>query len=171
MWDMRFLELSHYVATWSKDPSRKVGSCIVDSRKRVLSLGYNGFPTGVHDYAYRYDNRELKLKYVCHAERNALDNSTGSVEGATLYCTLFPCNECTKSIIQRGIKRVVTLKPNNPRDSLFHFDDSRIMLSEANVEVSEYFNDDYERWKNGIHEGIYPLAAEPERDEGGVYEI
>lgn len=166
MWDMRFIQLCETVASWSKDPSRKIGSCVVDSRKRVISVGYNGFPTGVKDYSYRYSNRETKLLYVCHAERNALDNSPCSVDGATLYCTLFPCNECTKSIIQRGIKRVVTLKPNNPRDSLFNFDTSRIMLSEANIEVSEYFYDDYERWKNGIHEGIYPLAAAADCNEG-----
>ncbi len=169
MWDMRFIQLCDTVATWSKDPSRQVGSCIVDSRKRVISVGYNGFPTGVHDHEARYANRETKLLFVCHAERNALDNSPSSVEGATLYSTLFPCNECVKSIIQRGIKRVVTLSPDNPRNALFNFDVSRIMLSEANVEVSEYFYHDYERWKNGTHEGIYPLAATPVGDEYQIH--
>jgi dCMP deaminase len=166
MWDMRFIQLSDTVATWSKDPSRQIGSCIVDFRKRVLSVGYNGFPAGVDDNQSRYANRETKLLFVCHAERNALDNSPGSVEGATLYSTLFPCNECAKSIIQRGIKRVVTLASDYPRNALFNFDVSRIMFKEANVEVSEYFYNDYERWKNGIHEGIYPLAAAAECNEG-----
>ena len=160
MWDFRFLQLCETVASWSKDPSRKIGSCIVDSRKRVVSVGYNGFPAGVADLDSRYQNRETKLLFVCHAERNALDNSPVNVEDATLYCTLFPCNECVKSIIQRGIKRVVTFNPSNPRDLLFNFKVSRIMLSEAKVEVSEYFYNDFERWKNGIHEGIYPLAAQ-----------
>jgi dCMP deaminase len=126
----------------------------------VISVGYNGFPAGVHDHVTRYANRETKLMFVCHAERNALDNSPVNVEGATLYCTLFPCNECVKSIIQRGIKRVVTFHPTNSRDVLFNFEVSRIMLSETNIEVSEYFYNDFERWKNGIHEGIYPLAAQ-----------
>jgi dCMP deaminase len=126
----------------------------------VVSVGYNGFPSGVHDHETRYANRETKLMFVCHAERNALDNSPVNVEGATLYCTLFPCNECVKSIIQRGIKRVVTFHPTNSRDVLFNFEVSRIMLSETNIEVSEYFYNDFERWKNGIHEGIYPLAAQ-----------
>ena len=160
MWDFRFLQLCETVSSWSKDPSRKIGSCIVDSRKRVVSVGYNGFPAGVFDSSDRYDNRETKLMFVCHAERNALDNSPVNVEGATLYCTLFPCNECVKSIIQRGIKRVVTFHPTNSRDVLFNFEVSRIMLSETNIEVSEYFYNDFERWKNGIHEGIYPLAAQ-----------
>jgi dCMP deaminase len=169
MWDMRFFQLCETVATWSKDPSRQIGSCIVDYRKRVISVGYNGFPTGVHDYEARYADRDTKLLFVCHAERNALDNSPCSVDGATLYCTLFPCNECVKSIIQRGIKRVVTFHPKNSRDVLFNFEVSRIMLSEANVEVSEYFYDDYERWKNGTHKGIYPLAAAPVCDEYQIH--
>jgi dCMP deaminase len=160
VWDFRFFQLCDTVASWSKDPSRKVGSCIVDSRKRVVSVGYNGFPAGVEDLDSRYRDRETKLLFVCHAERNALDSSAVSVEGATLYCTLFPCNECVKSIIQRGIKRVVTISPNNPRDLLFNFKVSRIMLSEAKIQVSEYFYDDYERWKNGLHKGVYPLAAQ-----------
>lgn len=165
MWDFKFFQLCETVASWSKDPSRKIGSCIVDHRKRVISVGYNGFPVGVADLDSRYANRDTKLMFVCHAERNALDNSPINVEGATLYCTLFPCNECVKSIIQRGIKRVVTFHPKNSRDVLFNFEVSRIMLSEAKIEVSEFFYNDYERWKNGTHEGIYPLAASPIGDE------
>ena len=169
MWDLRFLQLCETVASWSKDPSRQIGSCIVDSRKRVVSIGYNGFPTGVHDHEHRYQDRNTKLLFVCHAERNALDNSPGSVDGATLYSTLFPCNECVKSIIQRGIRKVVSFHPKNSRDVLFNFEVSRIMLSEAGIEVSEYFYNDYERWKNGTHQGIYPLAASTERNEGCIH--
>ncbi|NBS37508.1 MAG: cytidine deaminase, partial [Actinobacteria bacterium] len=47
-------------------------------------------------------HRETKLLFVCHAERNALDNSPMSVEGCIMYVPLMPCNECAKSIIQRG---------------------------------------------------------------------
>lgn len=159
MWDFKFLQLCETVASWSKDPSRKIGSCIVDDRKRVISVGYNGFPSGVEDLPSRYGNRETKLLFVSHAERNALDNSPINVEGATLYCTLFPCNECVKSIIQRGIKKVVTFFPDNQRNQLFNFDVSNIMMSEARIEVSKYFYNDFERWKNGIYQGVYPLAS------------
>ena len=159
MWDFKFLQLCETVASWSKDPSRKIGSCIVDHRKRVISVGYNGFPTGVVDLPSRYADRDTKLLYVSHAERNALDNSPINVEGATLYCTLFPCNECVKSIIQRGVKKVVTFFPDNQRNQLFHFEVSNIMLTEASVEVSQYFYNDFERWKNGIDQGVYPIAA------------
>ena len=157
-WDYRFLQLAETVASWSKDPSRKIGSVIVDSRRRVLSLGYNGFPRGVDDRVERYEDRDTKLKFVCHAERNALDNSPGSVEGATLYATLFPCNECVKSIIQRGITKVVTFTPDPAKNSLFFLPVSRTMLSESGIELIQYNYSIFERWKDDL-EGLYSLDA------------
>lgn len=109
-WDERFTDLAQFVAEWSKDPSTKVGAVIVNDQRQVLSLGYNGFPRGVFDLESRYSDRDQKLKFVAHAERNALDNAFSDVRGATLYTTLCPCNECAKSIIQRGIRRVVAHK-------------------------------------------------------------
>jgi dCMP deaminase len=161
LWDFRFLQLAETVASWSKDPSRKVGSVIVDSKRRVLSLGYYGFPRGVSDYPQRYNDRELKLKLVCHAERNALDNSPGSVEGATLYATLFPCNECVKSIIQRGITKVVTFTPDPAKNSLFFLPVSRTMLSESGVDLIQYQYNVFERWKNDV-ERFDPLDPKVE---------
>jgi dCMP deaminase len=128
------MDLAHHVADWSKDPSTKVGAVIVNDNKQVLGLGYNGFPRGVYDCPERYNNRSIKLLFVAHAERNALDNAT-SVEGATLYSTLFPCTECTKGIIQRGIKRVITTAPSDDKVRLFHLGTSKVMLDEAGVEV------------------------------------
>jgi dCMP deaminase len=148
-WDHRFLQLAETVATWSKDPSTKVGSVIVDSKRRVIGLGYNGFPRGIQDLEERYSNRETKLKLVCHAERNALDNTPISVEGSTLYATLFPCNECCKSIIQRGVAKVVTFVPPPEKRLLFNYDISYIMLKEAGVELYQYSRSSYERWLNG----------------------
>ena len=133
-WNQRFMDLAHHVADWSKDPSTKVGAVIVNDNKQVLGLGYNGFPRGVYDCPERYNNRSIKLLFVAHAERNALDNAT-SVEGATLYSTLFPCTECTKGIIQRGIKRVITTAPSDDKARLFHLGTSKVMLDEAGVEV------------------------------------
>jgi len=161
LWDFRFLQLAETVSSWSKDPSRKIGSVIVDSKRRVLSLGYNGFPRGVEDQLTRYMDRETKLKYVCHAERNALDNSPGSVEGATLYATLFPCNECVKSIIQRGITKVVTFKPDPAKNSLFFLPVSRTMLSESGIELVQYQHNIFEGWIDDI-EGTNPFDAEVE---------
>jgi dCMP deaminase len=70
-WDKNFLELAKTVSTFSKDPSTQVGAVIVDDDKRVISIGYNGFPKGVRD-DHRLDNRELKYEMIVHAEANAL---------------------------------------------------------------------------------------------------
>lgn len=132
-WHKRFLDLCEHVATWSKDPSTKLGSVIVDDKKRVISMGYNGFPRGVLDLNDRYSDRPTKYLFVAHAERNALDNAPMMVDNCTLYVTLLPCNECAKSIIQRGIKRVVTYHPN--RDDVFNWNITLTMFREAGVEV------------------------------------
>lgn len=96
----------------SKDPSTQVGACIVNSEKRILSMGYNGMPKHCSDdeFPWNRDGSPLSSKYlfVCHAELNAILNcNSGSVKGCTVYSTLFPCNECAKAIIQSGIAEVV----------------------------------------------------------------
>ena len=82
-WDQRFLDLAEHIAQWSKDPRTKVGAVIVDEKKRVVSVGYNGFPRGVDDNPDRYEDRTAKLLFVAHAERNALDNAPLMDEGCT----------------------------------------------------------------------------------------
>ena len=134
-WSDRFLALAEHVAEWSYDPSTKVGAVIVDSKNRVVSMGYNGFPRGVKDLAERYNDRVQKHLFVCHAERNALDNAPHSVEGCTMYVPLLPCNECAKSIIQNGIVKVVTYKPT--REDRFNWDVTRQMFKEAGVNLYE----------------------------------
>ena len=135
-WDRRFMDLAYHVAGWSKDPSTKVGSVIVNGKKQVLSLGYNGFPRGVHDEEIRYNDRTTKLQFVAHAERNALDNAYIDVDGATLYSTLYPCSECAKGIIQRGIKKVVTSKEwHESHADRFKFDVTQQMFEEADIEI------------------------------------
>ena len=138
IWNQRFIDLAAHVAEWSKDPSKKVGAVIVNDNKHVLSMGYNGFPRGVDDNPGRYGNKSLKRLLVSHAERNALDNAPASVEGATLYSTLFPCNECAKGIIQRGIARVVTRRWDRTDQQMlnaYNFDTAEFMFDEAGVEL------------------------------------
>lgn len=111
-WDHRFLELARHVAAWSKDPSTKVGAVIVDKRNIVRGMGYNGFPRGVKDTPDRYNDREIKYRFVVHAELNAILNATGPVAGCTIYVwptLMIPnvCPECCKSVIQSGIIEVV----------------------------------------------------------------
>ena len=97
----------------SKDPNTQVGSCIVSEDNNILSMGYNGFPKGCSDEEFPWERDgedELSTKYpfVTHSELNAILNYRGgSLVGAKLYVSLFPCNECAKAIIQAGIKEVV----------------------------------------------------------------
>lgn len=109
-WDRWFLGLCDYVSTASKDPSTKTGCVIVDKQNRVISIGYNGFPRDVEDNPEWYEDRNIKYPLVCHADRNALDNAPCEVRGMTMYITGHPCKECQKSIIQKGIGRVVWYK-------------------------------------------------------------
>ena len=135
-WDRRYLDMAEHVAQWSKDPSRKVGSVIVNRYNRIVSVGYNGFPEGVLDIDERYTDRETKYLFVNHAERNALDNATVDLHGHSLYVTMFPCSECAKSIIQKGITRVIISTKTSSGDidgPPFHFDVTKKMFEEANV--------------------------------------
>lgn len=106
-WLQRYLDLARHVAQWSKDPSTKVGAVLVGRDRKMIALGYNGFPPGIQDDG-RLQDRSLKYPLTQHAERNVLDNATFDARGSTLAVTLFPCHECTKSIISKGIARVVT---------------------------------------------------------------
>lgn len=112
-WDEYFGNLCVAVAQKSKDPSTKVGSIIVGADHEIRSTGWNGFARGVRDDTGRYDNREVKYKFVVHGELNAICNA-GRVGIPLNDCSLyvypfFPCNECAKAIIQVGIKEVVVI--------------------------------------------------------------
>lgn len=114
-WDDRFMRLAREISTWSKDPSSQIGAVIVDDERRILSTGYNGFPRGIADTEERLNNKEEKYPRVIHAEMNAilaaLYNGV-SVKGATLYVWGLPvCADCTKSVIQAGIRRIVMTYP------------------------------------------------------------
>ena len=107
-WDKRFIDLCQHISTWSRDPRTKVGAVIVDKNKRVVSLGFNGFPIGIKDDK-RLDDRETKNEIVIHAEINALLFANSNLEGCTLYVwPMPPCIRCAVQIIQSGIKRVVS---------------------------------------------------------------
>lgn len=112
-WDVRFLRLALEIASWSKDPRTKVGAVIVDAKRTILGLGYNGFPRGVADDADKYADRETKYKYVVHAELNAILSATSDLRGTTMYVApMPPCNECAKAICQKGVSRVVFAAPD-----------------------------------------------------------
>lgn len=115
-WDLRFLALADHVGQWSKDPSTKVGSVIVDPMRRVVSMGYNGLAQGVEDSPERLNNRETKYKVIIHSEQNSLIFAQRSVVGCTIYTNpLMPCARCASMIIQAGITRVVAPLSDNSR--------------------------------------------------------
>jgi len=113
-WDEYFMGVCLLSAQRSKDPSTQVGACIVNPDKKIIGIGYNGFPKGCSDGIFPWAREgaylETKYPYVCHAELNAILNSIGrNLKDATIYVDLFPCNECAKAIIQSGIKNIIFL--------------------------------------------------------------
>ncbi|MBQ0065520.1 MAG: dCMP deaminase family protein [Firmicutes bacterium] len=136
-WDEYFMSVAHLSAKRSKDPNTQVGACIVNPDKKVVGMGYNGFPMGCNDDEFPWEREgsllETKYPFVVHAELNAILNSIQSLHGCTIYVSLFPCNECAKAIIQSGIKRVIyeSDKYNGTETNIA----SKKMFKEAGVET------------------------------------
>ena len=134
-WDQRFMGLADMVAQWSKDPRTKVGAVAVGKDPRCVAFGYNGFPPGVLDLDERLTNRPVKYFFIQHAERNVLDNARFDLIGATLYCTMYPCAECAKSIISKGISRLVSPSAPTAEPWAESARYAAMMFEEAGVEV------------------------------------
>ena len=159
-WDEYFMMNALLISARSKDPHNRVGSCIVNSDNKVLSVGYNGLPRG----EITGIKKDVKDYYVVHAERNAILNYRGSLDdlkGSTLYVTWFPCTECTKEIIQVGIKKVVYLRMYSKKELV---DISKIMLNHAGVEVVCYGIDDITKEEvESVTDDVLSLAKKLER--------
>jgi dCMP deaminase len=111
-WDIRFLQLARHVSEWSKDPSTKTGAVITQG-KRVISMGYNGFPADMMDTPELYANREEKYSRIVHCEVNALIFAGRLPNDSTLYTWPFPsCDRCVVQMIQAGIERFVAPVPS-----------------------------------------------------------
>ena len=120
----------------SKDPSTQVGACIVNDKNKIVGAGYNGLPIGCSydefPWSKQGDFLDTKYPFVCHAELNAILNNIGmDLKGCKIYTALFPCNECTKAIIQSGITEVVFL--SDKYQSTDSAKASRLMLDMAGV--------------------------------------
>ena len=140
-WDEYFMGVAELSAMRSKDPHTQVGCCIVSEDHKILSMGYNGFPRGCSDddFPWKREGPPLENKYFypTHSELNAILNYRGgSLEGASLYVTLFPCNECAKAIIQAGIREIVydSDKYENEPSTIA----SKRMLKAAGVSIRKY---------------------------------
>jgi dCMP deaminase len=135
-WDEYFMGVALLSAKRSKDPSTQVGACIVSDKNKIVGAGYNGFPMGCDDDEFPWDKEgdflHTKYAYVCHAELNAILNNIGmDLKGCKIYTALFPCNECSKAIIQSGITEVIYLSDKysgtDPSKA------SKMMLNKAGV--------------------------------------
>lgn len=133
-WTRRYFELAQHVAQWSKDPSTKVGAVVIAKDRRQIALGYNGFPPGIADDDRLHD-RPTKYPLIQHAERNVLDNAQFDLNGATLVATMHPCTECAKSIISKGIVRVMCPPPPDRPPWAEEARIAREILDEAGVRV------------------------------------
>lgn len=139
-WDEYFMGVALLSAQRSKDSNTQVGACIVSVENKILSVGYNGMPTGCSDDELPWEREgealETKYPYVCHAELNAILNGNKDLRGSRLYVTLFPCNECAKAIIQSGIREVVYLSDKYADSDATRA--SKKMFAMAGVSVRAY---------------------------------
>ncbi|MCQ2802386.1 MAG: dCMP deaminase family protein [Bacilli bacterium] len=139
-WDEYFMGIAQLSALRSKDPNTKVGACITNKEKKVVSIGYNGMPRNICDEDLSWNKNEgldNKYLYVCHAELNAILNANGkNLNDCTCYVTLFPCNECAKALIQVGIKEVVYL--DNKYADTITTQASTKMLTLAGVKIRKF---------------------------------
>lgn len=139
-WIARLLKMAREVSVWSKDTSTKVGAVITTETGSPISWGFNGLAIGIDDSVESRMERPLKYKWVCHAERNAMDLSPkGDLSGSVMFVTFSPCSSCAQSIIQRKISTVV-IDSENSIDKVPErwVDDMKValeMLHEAGVEI------------------------------------
>ena len=135
-WDEYFMGIALLSAMRSKDPSTQVGACIVNQEKKIVGVGYNGFPKGCDDDLFPWDREgaflDTKYPFVCHAELNAILNSISrDLSGSSIYVALFPCNECAKAIVQSGIREVVYLDDKYAETDAVRA--SKMMFSQSGV--------------------------------------
>jgi dCMP deaminase len=135
-WDEYFMGVALLSAHRSKDPSTQVGACIVNGKNKIVGAGYNGLPIGCSDDEFPWQKQgeflDTKYPFVCHAELNAILNNIGiELSGCKIYTVLFPCNECTKAIIQAGITEVIYLSDKYEGNNAFKA--AKIMLTKAGI--------------------------------------
>lgn len=140
-WKDYFMLSAKIASERSKDPCTQVGAVIVNNENKIIGTGYNGLCNGISDDSglWRKDSEnplENKYFYVCHAELNAVLNTSTTTKGCTMYCTLYPCSECAKVIIQSGIKKVVYA--NEPKWEKLSYQASKKMFEMVGIEIEKY---------------------------------
>lgn len=106
-WDEYFLKIAETVALKSKDPSSQMGCVIVNPKRRIVALGYNGLIQGADESKLTLSERPMKYHFVIHSEMNALLFAKEDLTGCTVYNKTATCDNCLKHCLQAGIKRFV----------------------------------------------------------------
>jgi dCMP deaminase len=153
-WKKRFMRMAFQVASWSKDTSSQVGSVIVTNNAEPRSYGFNGMPRGIDDDIPERHLRPEKYFWYEHAERNAIYQATTSLKGCTIFVTHLPCPDCSRGIIQSGIKHVVVATMNGNKsdfvkDRIHSLNASLPMLKESGIVYEEIVNDVHLEHING----------------------
>ena len=130
-WDEYFMIIAETVALKSKDPSSKMGCVIVDPKKRVVSLGYNGMLQGADESKMTLSERPMKYYFAIHSEMNAILFAHQDLTGCTIYNRVATCENCLKYCLQAGIKRFVY------KDLRVHSHSTDPKKSMTNVETDE----------------------------------
>ena len=138
-WDEYFMNIAILASLRSKDIT-KVGSVLV-LNKKVIGMGYNGFPSKIDESklptSRTGDLQNTKYAYTIHSEQNCILNTNiHDITGSTLYVTLFPCNECVKLLLQKGISEIVYLSDKHHDDPPYIA--SRRLLDLSNIIVRQY---------------------------------
>jgi len=138
-WNEYFFALAMVCASRSKDPNTTNGSVIVNDKNVIVGMGYNGFLRGLDDVEEHWNNRPEKYRRVFHAERNAIANANGSVEGCRMYVwssrDYFCCEECASEIIQNGIKEVHFIRVAGSDDNNWGFNSAKGLFEECKVSI------------------------------------
>lgn len=139
-WDNFYLHLADEISYRSKDRSAKIGAVLVKDNA-ILSMGYNGFPRGLNDDVEERHARPAKYSYTEHGERNAIYNAARhgiATLGSTMYTQGVPCADCSRAVIQAGVKKLVVRWQANEKIFPAWIEScakGREMLEEAGVEV------------------------------------
>lgn len=141
-WDKRYLDLAQLVASWSKDPSSKVGGCIIDENGNPVSFGFNGFPKGMNDTEERLNDRTFKYAHTIHSEENCMLFANRTYfEGCTIYITHPPCSSCLCKMKQRKLTKVVCLDGGEDFKSRWSTDSVLTLAQELEIDIKIYEND------------------------------
>ena len=133
-WDEYFMQIAEAVAAKSKDPSSKMGCVIVDPKKRVVSLGYNGMVQGADESKMTLSERPMKYYFVIHSEMNALLFANQDLTGCTVYNRVATCENCLKHCLQAGVKRFVYKElrvrshSTDPKHSMTNFETDEAII-------------------------------------------